>query len=285
MIEEKLTDGFCFITAEMFNELDLKPTELLIYGIINGFISCKLRFTGSNNYLSKKLNISKKTATDTIKKLQDKGLITVSQMQGDGIKTHRVITKGGVVNSTIVDSTRTPSKNCSEVIVDSTRTPSKNCSQKRNININNKKKEKEREASPSHALPEIDSDILDDDKPSLPSYVEKYFLSPAKEEPIPKWQERTEFINTGKLPLKNFPEIFLIPNRLEQIIETLDMLGIDDRKKRNMVFDKVQQRVLQYKAEGRPLYKIDAESWITGWATKEILELLRQANYHQRSVA
>ena len=73
MINDK---NYIHISAFMIKDLKLKGNELLLYAIIYGFSQDgESNFSGSRNYLSEFLNVSKPTIDSALNSLCDKGLI------------------------------------------------------------------------------------------------------------------------------------------------------------------------------------------------------------------
>lgn len=88
MKDKRITyDNYIHINGFMRIDLDLKGNELLLYALIYGFTQAENQvFTGSLQYISDFLGISKQAVQETLKRLLDKGLIAKSERYFNGIK-------------------------------------------------------------------------------------------------------------------------------------------------------------------------------------------------------
>lgn len=88
----------------------------------------------------------------------------------------------------------------------------------------------------------------------------------------PKVQRSNQYISAGRRPMLKWPNIWLSPHELVQVIDNLIGEGIEP-KKRKQVFDSVQSRITTKLVQGVGVEKISAFNWLTGF---EITETLKQ---------
>lgn len=107
-----------------------------------------------------------------------------------------------------------------------------------------------------------------------PSEREKLEKADSMLEPCdaPKVQRSNQFISAGRRPMLKWSNIWLSPQELVQVIDSLVDEGIDG-KKRKQVFDSVQSRIATKLVQGVGIEKISAFNWLTGF---EITETLKQ---------
>ena len=97
-------DNYIVVQGWMISELGLKGARLLIYAIIYGFSQGDQgEFSGSLGYLEAWTKSTKKTVIESLKELEDRGLITKSERFDNGVKKCKYrcknYTGGGVKTS------------------------------------------------------------------------------------------------------------------------------------------------------------------------------------------
>lgn len=86
-------ENYIVIQGWMINELGLKGNNLLIYAIIYGFSQVAgTMFTGSLRYLMDCTGASKPTVINSLKELEDKGLIVKQVEEKNGVKFNHYFT-------------------------------------------------------------------------------------------------------------------------------------------------------------------------------------------------
>lgn len=84
------------------------------------------------------------------------------------------------------------------------------------------------------------------------------------------WETSNPFILTGRQPLRRFPEVFLSPTELRDVIALYDGAGIEHLL--GHAFKAVVGRLQQMKMDGKDTARAPCCSWLIGWAYQEQLE-------------
>jgi len=84
------------------------------------------------------------------------------------------------------------------------------------------------------------------------------------------WESSNPFILTGRQPLRRFPEVFLSPTELRDVIALYDGAGIEHLLAH--AFKAVVGRLQQMKMDGKDTARAPCCSWLIGWAYQEQLE-------------
>ena len=84
-------------------------------------------------------------------------------------------------------------------------------------------------------------------------------------------QNNTVFVNTGRRPMIDYPDLWLTTVELEQAIATWKSNGVAKEAYRQMLAS-AQSRALTQKGSGKDTSRIAAVNWLTSWVLQEHLK-------------
>lgn len=122
------------------------------------------------------------------------------------------------------------------------------------------------------------------EQPPVLEKVKSKFLEIAEKQLLeatdPGIQSSNQFIIGGRRPLKKYPNIWLTPSGLADVFEQYEAAGIpiDGDKKYLPAFKSVNERIEQYRIQGKPLEGVSAHIWLTSWALRDLQQTIISAN-------
>lgn len=117
------------------------------------------------------------------------------------------------------------------------------------------------------------------EKKVFADHLEKFMITVEQrlEQPGGKnWELDSQFISAGRRPMRDYPDIWLTPIELAEILFQYEEAGIADRmREANQL---VQARLSTMKAEGKNVKFKSAASWYMGFIKREVLENKLKSN-------
>lgn len=89
------------------------------------------------------------------------------------------------------------------------------------------------------------------------------------------WERSTVFINTGRRPLKSYPDLWFTPVELAEVVKKYDESGIPIVRFKEAL-TVAQGRVTTMKAKGESPERISAVNWLLGFIRNDMLELINK---------
>lgn len=96
-----------------------------------------------------------------------------------------------------------------------------------------------------------------------------------------EWVNSSLHANTGKRPMKDYPELWLTPHELADVIKNYDEAKIPGAKWRT-AFYKAQSALKQ--PDGGTKKMANVYNWLIGWIKKEIMDDVRSEAYMQKAL-
>lgn len=95
-------------------------------------------------------------------------------------------------------------------------------------------------------------------------------------------QKSTIFMNTGRRPMRRYPEIWITRSELADVFKQYLDTGIP-KDKFHIGFKPVAGKLRTIKGEGKTTNNVSAYNWLIGWALQETLVHLKKENDLKRS--